>query len=162
MNGRDAAFWIRVLGLARHREGGYFRETWRSRERTAGGASLGSAIYFLLEGSDFSAFHRLRSDEIWHHYDGGSLTITMITPDGDLTASRLGRDPGRGESPQVLVPSGTWFAAALDNPAGFALIGCTNSPGFEYAGWELADPGDLLGAFPRHRAAIERFTRAGG
>ncbi len=187
---KEAAYWIRALALAPHPEGGYFRETWRSHRRTDPGESgrsrdLGSAIYFLLEGDDFSAFHRLAADEIWHFYLGDPLTITMISPVGVLSLARLGRDPERGEAPQVVVPAGVWFAASRDaatgiasrdtteiasgsvsrtawgaGAAGFALIGCTTAPGFEFADWELADRSTLLSRFPEHREVITRLSRA--
>jgi predicted cupin superfamily sugar epimerase len=162
---KDADYWIRALALVPHPEGGHFRETWRSRERIDRGQSdrsrdLGSAIYFLLAGDDFSAFHRLTSDEIWHFYAGNPLTITMITPAASISRARLGPDPERSESLQIVVPAGVWFAASGDGTAGYSLVGCTNSPGFEYADWEVADRASLTSAFPEHREAIMRLTRS--
>lgn len=157
----DAAYWIRALGLVPHPEGGHYRETWRSRLRTDRGRALGSAIYFLLEGKEFSAFHRIAADEIWHFYDGDPITITMIAPNGSISRARLGRDPEKGDSSQIVVPAGTWFAAAIEGGCGYALAGCTTAPGFDYADWELADRGVLSSAFPQHRAEIEGLTRPG-
>jgi len=159
VNTSDAALWIRALGLVPHPEGGYYRETWRSDARDSSGRSLATAIYFLLEGTDFSAFHRLDSDEIWHFHAGNPLILTMIAPGGARTDARLGRDPARGEMFQAIVPAGSWFAAALDSPGGWALVGCTTTPGFEFADWELGGRADLLRAYPQHREVIEKLTR---
>src|SRR5579871_1804739 len=89
MISRQARLWIESLQLESHPEGGYFCQTYRSSlmlPRSAlppgfsGGRSASTAIYFLLDGSDFSAFHRLRSDELWHHYAGGTLLVHVIDP----------------------------------------------------------------------------------
>lgn len=168
----DAAFWIEHLGLRPHPEGGYFRETYRAAERIAAAAlperfggerAHATAIYFLLTCDAFSAFHRIRSDELWHFYDGDAVAVAVLDPEGDgtLTTVRLGRDPGRGESPQIVVPAGTWFAAEVTSGGSFALVGCTVAPGFDFADFELADRGALLARYPRHQGAIERLTRGG-
>ena len=93
--------WIDALELRPHPEGGHFRETYRSHEtiaqahlppRFTGDRALATAIYFLLQGDDFSALHRIRQDEVWHFYAGGPLVISVIAPDGELTAIQLGAD----------------------------------------------------------------------
>jgi uncharacterized protein len=164
----DSAYWIGKLHLAPHPEGGYFVETYRSPQILAtphlprtydAPRSLATAIVFLLEGDDFSAFHRLKGDEIWHHYAGGPLTLHMIDPEGTLTTARLGDDPEGGGSPQVIVPAGCWLAANVDGLHGYGLVGCTMAPGFAFADLELGRREELVRSFPPHRALIERFTR---
>lgn len=164
----DARFWIEYLGLLPHPEGGYYREVYRSAEsmlaehlppRYGGGRAFSTAIYYLLEHPDFSAFHRIKSDEIWHFYDGSPLILWQIDPSGGLRALRLGRDPTQGEQPMRVVPAGCWFAASLEHPQSFALVGCTVAPGFDFADFELAEREALLRQFPQHQALIERLTR---
>ena len=163
-----ASDWIQTLGLAPHPEGGYFRETYRSAEtvegnhlpaRFGGPRAHSTAIYFLLPGAQVSALHRIKSDEVWHFYTGGALTLTLIHPDGRLDAVRLGPDPARGEAFQAIVPAGCWYGAAVDDHEAYALVGGTVSPGFDFADFELADREALLARFPQHHGAILRLTR---
>ncbi len=163
---RTARDWIRALDLAPHPEGGWFRETWRSAESVAGDAlpgrfagarALGTAIYYLLEAGEFSRFHRLEADELWHLYDGGPLELHLLI-EGRHEMLRLGLDLERGESPQHRVPHGVWFAAMPARGAEFALAGCTVTPGFDFADWRLGPRHHLLEAFPGARDVIERFT----
>lgn len=163
-----AADWIERLHLTPHPEGGYFIESYRSPHTLATAhlprtydapRALATAIYFLLEGGDFSAFHRLKGDEIWHHYGGGALTLHRIDPDGSMDAAILGNDLTAGERPQVIIPAGTWFAAAVSDPNSYALAGCTMAPGFSFADLELADRDALVRAYPEHAAIIARLTR---
>jgi uncharacterized protein len=167
MTGRDAGYWIEKLGLAAHPEGGWFAETYRSAEsidgealptRYDGARSFSTAIYFLLEGSQRSVFHRLASDELWHHYDGTAVVLCLIDPGGALRTIRLGPDPERGESFQAVIPAGTWFGGWVPDPDGFALVGCTVAPGFSFADFEMADRAAFLESFPQHRNIIERLT----
>lgn len=164
----DAKVWIDKLQLQPHPEGGYFRETYRSREsiarphlppRFAGDRAFSTAIYFLLQGDDFSALHRIRSDELWHCYAGGPLTISVIAPDGELSEISLGTDLSAGQTPQTVVHAGCLFGSYVTEPNSFALVGCTVSPGFDFADFELPGRAELLAAFPQHRSVIERLTR---
>ncbi|MCC6847458.1 MAG: cupin domain-containing protein [Deltaproteobacteria bacterium] len=168
----DAAFWIERLDLRPHPEGGYFRETYRAAARIAASAlppgfggdrAFSTAIYFLLTRDAFSAFHRIRSDEVWHSYAGQGVTLAILEGGGGgcLTIAKLGRDPARGELPQVVVPAGAWFAAEVASGGAYALVGCTVAPGFDFAEFELADRAALLAQHPRHRGVIERLTRVG-
>jgi predicted cupin superfamily sugar epimerase len=166
----DAAFWIERLDLRPHPEGGYFRETYRAAETIAadglperfdGPRAFGTAIYFLLTREAFSAFHRIRSDELWHFYAGDAVTLAILDADGKgrLATQCLGRDPVRGAMPQVVIPAGAWFAAEVASAGSFALVGCTVAPGFDFADFELADRGTLVERYPQHRNVIERLTR---
>jgi hypothetical protein len=99
----------------------------------------------------------VRSDEVWHLYDGGPLALHVIA-DGAYQVTRLGRDLAAGEAPQAIVPAGAWQAA---EPIGdrFALCGCTVAPGFDFADFELADRALLAGRFPELAALVARLTR---
>ena len=165
---RDPKYWIRKLNLQKHPEGGYYRETYRSAEsitsdclpgRYEGKRSFYTSIYFLLTGQDISAFHRIKSDEIWHFYFGSSLTIYRIDPDGMLFKTKIGDDLENGELFQTYIKAGHWFAAKVNDPASFTLAGCTVAPGFDFKDFELAERDELIKSFPRHRQIIEELTR---
>ena len=164
---RDADYWIKKLSLKRHPEGGYFKETYRSREvilkhalpaRFSGDRVFSTCIYFLLEKTDFSAFHAIQQDEVWHFYEGSSLTIHIIDQKGEYTAAKLGRDIESGESFQAAVRAGCWFAAAVKNTESYSLVGCTVAPGFDFADIEMADRNRLVALYPEHRDIIEKYT----
>jgi uncharacterized protein len=163
---RGAPYWIDHLDLGPHPEGGYYRATYKSDLLVAhsalpaafrGDRSASTAIYFLLEGRDFSAFHRIASDEVWHFYAGSALVVYVIDPDGKYSELYLGR--GSGEVFQAVVKAGCWFASRLRDAAGFALVGCTVAPGFEFADFELAKRSDLIARYPAHQMLIEELTR---
>ena len=155
---------IDALGLAKHPEGGWFREVFRSHERVArealpprfsGARSLATSILYLLAAGECSRFHRLRADELWCHHAGGAVHLHLLERGG---ARRLvvGAD-----TPQVTVPHDTWFAAEPEPGTAFALVGCFVSPGFEFEDFELGVRADLLEEFPREHALVTRFTREG-
>lgn len=162
-------FYANRLQLTRHPEGGYYRETFRSgRKVTAGflpkrfeGARpFSTSIYYLLPGGEFSTFHSLASDEIWHFYDGAPLTIHVLHPSGQrYDRIVMGRDATAGQHLQAVVPAGSWFACKVEPPGAFALCGCTVAPGFDFEDFIMADADLLIEAFPEHAALIRRFTR---
>lgn len=151
-----AEYWIERLGLKPHPEGGYYAETYRAAQTLPNGRPVATQIYFLLEHGNFSALHRLGSDEIWHFYLGDPLTVHLIEPAGSYRSLRLGPD----HSFQGVVPAGCWFGATVENPGGYALVGCTVAPGFDFADFELAEREALSRLYPQHRALIERLTRS--
>ena len=164
----DARYWIDNLQLIPHPEGGYYRQTYRAEltvEKAAlppgfgGSRAVATAIYFLLEGTDFSAFHRLRSDEMWHFYAGGTLVVDVIAENGKHSEILLGSDAEAGETFQALVKAGCWFGSRVRDAGSFALVGCTVSPGFDFLDFELAMRDELVRQYPRHRELIERLTR---
>ncbi len=160
----SAAYWRDTLQLTQHIEGGSFRETYRAPlaiqpDGFAGPRNVSTAIYFLLEDGDFSAFHRIASDEMWHFYDGTSLHIYEIRPDGTLHVHLLGRNLRKGEHLQVLIPAGSWFASSVEETGGYCLAGCTVAPGFDFADFELATRADLGTRFPQHAQLIALLTR---
>jgi predicted cupin superfamily sugar epimerase len=164
----NEAYWIEKLKLKKHPEGGFYSETYRSEVRlpldispkeTVGQRSLMTSIYYLLCGDEFSALHRLKSDEMWHFYDGYPLCVHMLDGQGHHTWFRLGRDADAGDVLQCVVPGGCWFGAALLDPGTWALVGCVVAPGFDFRDFELADRRELLRLYPRHRDLIVRLTR---
>ena len=123
---------IALLGLERHPEGGWYRQTFE--DRVPGGRARSTAIYYLLDAGDRSAWHRVDAAEAWHWYAGGPLELRI-----DRDTVRLGNDLAAGERPQAIVPPGAWQSA---RPLGdWTLVGCTVAPGFEFAHFELAPPG---------------------
>lgn len=158
------------LAMRPHEEGGYFAENYKASAAVAvdaaqyGGDSeraAGTSIYYLLEKKDYSAWHRLKSDEIWHYYDGESaVNILTISPEGAWRAYKLG-NPTYDEDAafQVVLPAGTWFAAALEDEVSFALMGCTVCPGFDYNDFELAEKAKLIAEYPQYEHYIAKYCR---
>lgn len=132
-----AAGIIAALGMARHPEGGWYVETFRDAEGGPRGHS--TAIYFLLERGQVSAWHRVRDAvEVWHFHAGAPLELTMAGPSG-RTIHRLGVDLTAGEHPQAVVPADVWQTAR--SLGDWTLVGCTVAPGFDFSAFELARPG---------------------
>ena len=156
---------IERFGLQPHPEGGYFRETYRCREtitRTALGTqrSASTAIYYLLCDGAYSAWHRIRSDEIWHFYAGSPLDVHVLEPGRRRTTHRLGNAIERSDTVfQAVVPAGAWFAAECIDPQGYALAGCTVAPGFEFSEFELAETAALLAQYADEAELIQRLGR---
>lgn len=164
---KNAEEIINALGLERHPEGGWFRETYRATEmvpyaalpnRFSGDRSFCTAIYFLLKKGEFSVSHRIKSDELWHFHAGASMTIHVITPEGDYWTLPLGADLFAGDSFQTVVPAGCWFGAEVTGEGEFSLVGCTVAPGFDFADFEIAERESLLRQFPAHKELIQRLT----
>ncbi|MBN2414817.1 cupin domain-containing protein [bacterium] len=164
---RSAEYWMERLRLAPHPEGGWFRETYRSREviaesalpsRFRGERTFATGIYFLLQKGEFSAFHSINQDETWHFYDGGALTLHVLDPEGDYRRYSLGLSGAGSPSPQITIPSGWLFAAETEEHT-YTLAGCTVAPGFEFADFHMPARDELTRRFPQHREIITRFTR---
>jgi hypothetical protein len=165
-----AEAYIAHLQLQSHPEGGYYRRSYTAPEelarealpeRFAGARPVSTAIHFLLPEGEVSALHRLRSDELWHFYAGDPLRVHMLHPDGRHESFVLGPEPDKGMVFQAAVPHGVWFGAELaDSPErGFALVGNTVAPGFDFADFELAERDELVARYPEHRALIRRLTQ---
>ena len=185
---------IEKLGLRGHPEGGYFRQTYKSdlkivpeapgraqavaKDATQtgqpglhGSRAASTGIYFLLEVENFSAFHRLRSDEMWHFYAGSPLVVHLLGPAGEYSSILLGSDPGAGQVFQAVVRAGCWFGAELaQNPhfsqhrgevehPSYALVGCTVAPGFEFEDFEMASRKQLEAMYPDQKEIIQKLTR---
>jgi uncharacterized protein len=134
MSSLSAADVIRLLALEPHPEGGHYRETFRD-PRTVDGRALSTAIYFLLARGQRSHWHRIDAVEVWHHYAGAPLALSIFGADG-TSVVRLGSDVAAGDRPQAIVPAGAWQAA--ESLGAWTLVGCTVAPGFEFMGFELA------------------------
>ena len=163
----DSKRWIDHLKLTKHIEGGYFSEVYQSElvlntsqlpDHFTASRHCCTHIYFLLEKSQFSAFHRIKSDELWHFYAGDSLIVYEIDDSGKLIEHLLGQDP---ESHRLFtcVKAGSWFGARLTGSGSFALVGCTVSPGFDYADFEMGNRDYLLEKYPQHAVLISSLTR---
>ena len=126
---------IARLGLAPHPEGGWYRETWAGPQ--VNGRASGTAILFLLKSGERSHWHRVDADEIWLYHAGAPLILSLGTTSAQ--DFRLGPDILADEMPQVIVPAGHWQAAR--STGDWTLVSCTVSPGFRFAGFELAEPG---------------------
>ncbi|MEL6521174.1 MAG: cupin domain-containing protein [Pseudomonadota bacterium] len=129
---------IERLGLARHPEGGWYRQTWIAQagpdDRPAG-----TCIYFLLQAGEQSHWHRVDATEIWHYYAGAPLRLRISADaNGPAVGYLLGPDLTAGQEPQVIVPTHHWQSA--DSLGDWTLVGCTVSPGFQFDGFELAAP----------------------
>lgn len=175
----QAQYWIEKLGLEPHPEGGYFRQTYKAGTMVARAfaaahppvnnavrsgppdeaRAASTAIYFLLEGENFSALHRLRSDEVWHFYAGSPVVVHVIAPGGEYSKILLGRDFEAGQSFQAVVKAGCWFGSQVEDWKSWALVGCTVAPGFEFADFEMGKREELVTKYPQHRDVIERLTR---
>ena len=128
---------IFTLGMQRHPEGGWYVQTFRDDEEPDGRARS-TAIYYLLEAGDFSHWHRVDAVEVWHFYDGAPLELSLS--DGvSVDVHRLGSDIAAGDRQQVVVPRHVWQSAR--STGDWTLVGCTVAPGFEFSGFELAEPG---------------------
>ncbi|MCX4159573.1 MULTISPECIES: cupin domain-containing protein [Paraburkholderia] len=155
---------IRRFDLKPHPEGGFFSETYRSVDsvrRDDGSTqtrSASTAIYYLLCDGAHSAWHRIKSDEVWHFYAGEPLNVHVLNEAGRLITHTLGNALTHPDAVfQAVVPAGLWFAAECADPATFALVGCTVAPGFEFSEFELADVEALKARHPQHAVFIERL-----
>jgi len=164
----NAGYFIQHLHLQPHPEGGFYKETYRAGEdipagalptRFSGARSFSTAIYYLLQRGDFSAFHRIQSDECWHFYAGDTLLIHVIESDGKYYCIRLGNNVAAGETFQFVVPARAWFASEPAPNSAFTLAGCTVAPGFDFADFEIAERKNLLAAYPQHSEIINHLTR---
>jgi len=160
---------IQKLQLKPHPEGGYFKETYRSDGIISQNALPGffegprnysTCIYYLLQSGDFSAFHKIHQDEIWHFYQGSPIQLCLITEQGYLTKVIVGTNIISGQIPQFVVPKNCWFAASVIDEDTFSLVGCTVAPGFDFKDFTLASRTNLIEKFPQHSEVIIQFTRA--
>ena len=142
----EADSLIARLGLRPHPEGGHYREMWRDAP-PGGGRGAGTAILYLLRAGERSHWHRVDAAECWHWHAGAPLELRLSAAGAGVETRRLGMDLDAGELPFAVVPAGCWQAAGpLGGPgagpgAGYVLVGCTVSPAFEFAGFEMAPPG---------------------
>ena len=158
----DSKTLIDALGLTKHPEGGYYKETYRAADTlnnlNGEARNVSTAIYYLLEGNDRSHFHRIASDEMWFFHSGTALDIHCIV-DGQLKTIRLGSDVSKGEVMQTVIPAYTWFAAQIVDLSSYSLLSCVVAPGFDFKDFELASRNQLVSEFPKLKSIITDFTR---
>lgn len=159
---------VNKLNLLPHPEGGFYKEVYRSNNliskellsnQFSGDRSYCTSIYFLLTSDNFSAFHRIKQDEIWNFYSGSPLYVHVINKQGEYTCHEIGMDPENNLFPQLVVPAGAWFASSVKNKNDFSFVGCTVAPGFDFEDFELANRDDLINQFPAHKTIITQLTR---
>ncbi|MFJ7744721.1 cupin domain-containing protein [Peribacillus sp. NPDC097295] len=164
---RDANYYVTKLGMEPHPEGGFYKRTFESSERTSdqelsvefeGKRKLYTSIYFLLGSNDISHLHRLKSDELWYYHAGSPLTISVIDENGHYKESKLGINLDDGEIPQVLVPKNSIFGSSVRDEDTFSLVGCMVSPGFEFQDFELFTQEELLSKYPQHKEVIMKLA----
>ncbi len=165
---KNAQYWVNKLGLEKHPEGGWFKEIYKADEiikqehlpeRFSGHRHHSTSIYFMLTSDTFSAFHRIKSDELWHFYTGSPVTIYTIDEDGNYSEIKLGGNAEDGEVFQCVIPKGVWFGAMVSAADSFTLVGCTVAPGFHFDDFELAKRDELMKSSPQHKEIIEKLTR---
>jgi predicted cupin superfamily sugar epimerase len=144
-------------------EGGHFRQTWVSKERVTlerGVRAAGTAIYYLLEEGAFSEMHVLASDEVFHFYLGDPVEMLQLDPEGGGSALfTLGLDLRKDQHVQLVVPAGVWQGTRLSEGGKLALLGCTVSPGFDYADYRGGSYGELKKKWPEREKWIRALTR---
>ena len=160
----------RLLKLQAHpREGGWFIQTWSAEEviprdalpaRYPAARAAGTCIYYLLEPGTFSEMHRLASDEIFHFYLGDPVEMLQLAPDGSARTVVLGSDLASGQHPQLIVPKHVWQGSRLLPGGNVALLGCTVSPGFDYADYEAGSAQPLVREYPQYEELIRELTRS--
>ena len=159
---------IKTLELQPHPEGGYFKEMYRSSGRISqdnldhtftGYRNYSTAIYFLLSSDTFSAFHRIKQDEIWHFYKGSPIKLHVISEKGIYSEVIIGNNIVQSERPQFVVSANDWFAAEVIDTNSFALVGCTVAPGFDFEDFDLPSRKELIAKFPQHSTLISRLSR---
>lgn len=148
---------IKELGLSHHPEGGYYKRMFSSDKQTIEGKGQISSIYYLLEGEDFSAFHRLSSVELWFFHIGEPINIYILNNQGKLETHTLSSD--LNDNFQLVVEPNTWFAAGIPSKKGFALVSCAVSPMFSFNDFELANVDELINYYPEYQSIINRLTR---
>ncbi|NER12020.1 hypothetical protein GWK08_01075 [Leptobacterium flavescens] len=159
---------VESLELLPHPEGGFYKEVYRSNDSISrvalpnkfnGKRSYATSIYFLITSGNFSAFHRIKQDEIWHFYGGSPLYVHCIDENGNYIRNEVGMDIENGQAPQLVVPAGVWFGSSVKDDNSYSLVGCTVAPGFDFDDFELAEREALSTEFPQHSNIISDLTR---
>ncbi len=149
---------VEKLGLLPHPEGGFYKEMYRSNSLTnKGSRSLMTSIYFLLTGSNYSRFHRIKSDEAWYFHEGSSLIVHELSENG-YTQTPLGNDLSAGEKPFHLVKAEVIFGSSVQDENGYALVSCAVAPGFDFEDFELFDYKILLEMYPQNEEIIRKLS----
>ena len=158
---------IKHLDLLPHPEGGYYKETYRSHgninadsldKNYNGKRSYSTCIYFLLTSDEFSAFHKIKQDEIWHFHEGSPIILHTISEEGIHQEHCIGTNFLAGQKPQLVVEGNHWFSASVTEENSYALVSCTVSPGFDFSDFVLPSREELHSKFPQHKHLIHQYT----
>ena len=153
-----------IYDLQPHPEGGFYKRSYCStgvildsnqNDKFKGQRYFSTAIYYLLPHGARSKLHRIASDEMWHFYMGGPMTIIEISPLGTVKHTILGSNIKQGHKLQHVVPAGTWFGSLPNEGTAYSFVGCTVSPGFDFADFEMGDKQVLLAQFPHCKEIME-------
>lgn len=180
----ETEYIIKILNLKELvDEGGYYSETYRSEKHImidssfnkhyknniycyseskhdlSNVRSIYTLIYYLLDGDQFSAFHKVKYDEIWHFYKGSSISLYILTDDEDVLKIQLGNDLRKNEHIHYIIKGNTWFAAEINDKSLYSLIGCSVAPGFDFRDFELGNKNELKKIYPQHAFIIDKLTR---
>ena len=131
----------------------------KQEENSSDIRAVSTLIYYLLDGDQFSAFHKVRFDEIWHFYKGSSVSLYVLTDSEKLLNIQIGNDLDNNENFQCIIRGNTWFGAEINNKSLYSLIGCSVSPGFDFKDFELGERDKLKKIYPQHEYMIDRLTR---
>jgi len=162
MNTQSAASLITQMDLQPHPEGGYYKEVYRSdntvlRPSSTEPKQACTSIYYLLEGADYSGFHRLLSDELWYFHKGSPLHIHVIDQDGGYSVHELS-DTASGNF-SIVIKAGQWFASEIPSKIGFVLVSCAVAPGFDFAEFKMAKKEELIAQYPQYSQIINKLCR---
>jgi predicted cupin superfamily sugar epimerase len=160
----------RLLDLEPHPTCGFVRESFRSEEQIPADAlpgfdgprPRGSVLWFLVTPDARMALHRIRPDQVYHHYLGDPLEVLVLRPDGTGAVETVGSDLAAGLRPQLLIPGQTWHVSRLHESGEYALLATTEWPGVEPPDVEVGDPTRLIDEFPSLAAEIREFSRGAG
>ncbi len=163
MKNHSPKYWIKNLDLKKHPEGGYFKEIYRSDKKIKIDKEIRTyytSIYYLLEGNDFSSFHKIKCDEIWNFFTGSSITLYLIDDKTNQIQKKiLGPNFEHKNYFQILVPANTWFAAKVNDAKSYSLVGCIVSPGFEFYDFVIGQRNELEINYPSLKNWIRKFTK---
>ena len=157
---------IKLYDMQPHPEGGFYKRTYQAsgiitqsteQSKFKGTRFYSTAIVYLLSAGSRSKLHRIASDEMWHFYLGGPMTIVELTSSGDVKETVLGQDFNAGQRVQYVVTSGNWFGAFPNEGTEFSFVGCTVSPGFDFEDFEFGDKAKLLKEYPQATSIIQRL-----
>lgn len=159
---KNEKYFIKNLNLKHHPEGGYYSESYVSKEiivKDNESRPSATSIYFMLTKNEVSNFHQLKSDEIWYYQYGSSLVVYSIEEDGTLKEHLLGPNLEEGESLQIVIKAGCIFGSAVKEGGEFSVVGCMVTPGFVFEDFKLFDRDELLKMYPNHKQTIKMLTR---
>lgn len=162
MKRNNANYWIEKLALEKHIEGGYYKQIYHSEKKCKeyNNRNLATCIFYLLNGNEYSAFHKINGDEIWHFFIGSSLTIYIINEaSSELKIEKIGPNLDKQENLQLVIQEGDWLAAEVNDKSSFTLVGCTVIPGFDFKYFEIAKRNSLIYKLPRFKRIIEKLTK---